>query len=177
MLYFKKFFALLALIGLSMGANASTVHGSIGNLQVFAIGDTNTLAVSETFVAGAVDDVFLFSVITNGLTAGTGASATSTELSFGSANIFNIDNFKFALTNSTGSLLTAIVAAGESVSINPIADGIYGILFQGTATGTNGGFVNGGVVLSAVPVPAAAWLFGSALIGMVGVSRSRKATV
>jgi hypothetical protein len=28
---------------------------------------------------------------------------------------------------------------------------------------------------SAVPVPAAAWLFGSALLGLAGVSRKRKA--
>jgi hypothetical protein len=33
----------------------------------------------------------------------------------------------------------------------------------------------GGVTASAVPVPAAAWLFGSALIGLAGIGRQRKA--
>lgn len=32
-----------------------------------------------------------------------------------------------------------------------------------------------GIFLGAVPVPAAVWLFGSGLIGLVGVARRKKA--
>jgi len=35
-------------------------------------------------------------------------------------------------------------------------------------------YVGATVTVSAVPVPAAAWLFGSGLIGMVGIARRRK---
>jgi hypothetical protein len=31
------------------------------------------------------------------------------------------------------------------------------------------------IVVSAVPVPAAFWLFGSGLIGLIGVARRKKA--
>jgi len=36
-------------------------------------------------------------------------------------------------------------------------------------------FADGGPEVSAIPIPAAAWLFGSGLIGLVGISRRRKA--
>jgi hypothetical protein len=40
---------------------------------------------------------------------------------------------------------------------------------------TAGFFLEGTVSPSAVPVPAAAWLFGSALVGLAGIGRKRKA--
>lgn len=39
---------------------------------------------------------------------------------------------------------------------------------------TTGLFLQGTVTVQEVPVPAAAWLFGSALVGMAGVARKRK---
>jgi len=42
--------------------------------------------------------------------------------------------------------------------------------------GSNGGFTGGSVSPTAVPVPAAAWLFGSGLLGMIGMARRKKAT-
>ncbi|MDH5767086.1 MAG: VPLPA-CTERM sorting domain-containing protein [Gammaproteobacteria bacterium] len=56
---------------------------------------------------------------------------------------------------------------GQSVFNNPDS------LFHGTVV-TLGFFANDPVV-SAVPVPAAAWLFGSGLIGLAGFARRRKA--
>lgn len=39
----------------------------------------------------------------------------------------------------------------------------------------NPDFVNGNVVVSSVPLPAAVWLFGSGLIGLAGISKRKKA--
>jgi hypothetical protein len=41
------------------------------------------------------------------------------------------------------------------------------------ATGTNYLFNSGGISLVAVPIPAAVWLFGSGLIGMIAVARRK----
>jgi hypothetical protein len=40
--------------------------------------------------------------------------------------------------------------------------------------GSKGKYHTTGLAVTSVPVPAAAWLFGSGLIGLVGVSRRRK---
>ena len=41
-------------------------------------------------------------------------------------------------------------------------------------TGTNHVFISGGISPVTVPVPAAAWLFGSGLVGLMGVARKKK---
>ena len=46
----------------------------------------------------------------------------------------------------------------------------------GDATGGGAGYnANFNFTAPAVPVPAAVWLFGSGLLGLVGVARRRKA--
>jgi hypothetical protein len=46
---------------------------------------------------------------------------------------------------------------------------------QSDTNGALGGFDIDAVRVSPVPLPAAAWLFGSALIGFFGLSRRKKA--
>lgn len=60
-------------------------------------------------------------------------------------------------------------------SDNLLAGNLYGLLFTGTVTGTDGGFIAGTYTVSAVPLPPAVWLLLSALVGLVGVVR-RKST-
>ena len=59
------------------------------------------------------------------------------------------------------------------------SEGAGGYTFDGMQVGPTAGFLplfNGTGSLSEVPVPAAAWLFGTGLLGLVGVAR-RKACV
>ena len=58
-----------------------------------------------------------------------------------------------------------------AISIN--GDGTGSVLADAGALGTASGPLT--YTTSAVPVPAAAWLFGSGLIGLAGIGRSRKA--
>ena len=55
--------------------------------------------------------------------------------------------------------------------INELTDGRLriGIHVQGFAVGDSASFVN-----NPVPVPAAAWLFGSGLLGLIGIARRKK---
>ena len=42
-------------------------------------------------------------------------------------------------------------------------------------TGSSAGSYTGGIAVAQTPIPAAIWLFGSALMGLTGVSRRKKA--
>jgi len=68
-----------------------------------------------------------------------------------------------------------IALSGSTITLTTLdgdGDGFYGTSFM-NAFGTIGPVMNGSAV-SAVPVPAAVWLFGSGLMGLAGVARKRK---
>jgi len=92
MIGFKKLLTLFVLLSLSLGANAVTIHGPIGTLGPASLLAPDTLVVSESFVTGVVDDVFLFEVVTNGFLSIASATATSIEL--------DIPEFGFTIFNS-----------------------------------------------------------------------------
>jgi len=68
---------------------------------------------------------------------------------------------------------------GDSFSllVNPLLDASGNVVkapYVGTLPSPNGWNVTGSVTnLSAIPVPAAVWLFGSGLLGLVGIARRR----
>jgi hypothetical protein len=80
----------------------------------------------------------------------------------------------FGLEVYSGGLLVATVTPPSSVIT--LAAGTYTLRFvvQG-GVGANGLVIGTAAAVSGVPVPAAVWLFGSALMGLVGASR-RKAS-
>lgn len=74
----------------------------------------------------------------------------------------NVDAYQFAIATLDGN--------GDGIPGYPMATPPFqgfNATFGGTATVTN-------VDTGQVPVPAAVWLFGSGLLGLVGVSRRRK---
>ncbi len=163
----KKLLILFALMCVSLGASAAhIVHPFIGTLGPVTPGNPDSLVISEPFAAGTVNDIFPFIVDTGGQPSNAGASATSLTLF-----ALDIPDFTFALSDALGDVFfTSFVGSGESVVIENIADGNYGLWFKGTAA-SGGGIVTGVVALTAVPIPAAVWLFGSALVGLFGVRR------
>lgn len=60
----------------------------------------------------------------------------------------------------------------DVINLGPLAAGTYTLEIQGDVPSF--GFAGALIETSAVPVPAAAWLFGSALLGLAGVGRKRK---
>jgi len=81
---------------------------------------------------------------------------------------FDSDNLGFS-TNMTSGYGT-LFSAGTSESVYLTGGGLAGALGFGSASliATTGGALSA-VAITTVPVPAAAWLFGSALVGMVGI--------
>ncbi len=183
----NKLFIIFSLLSISICANATTspaIH-STGNTLGSAT-NPDSFFSNYTFATGdIIDDVYLFNI--DSTTAPSLLSTTATSIELGS--FFGIDNFKFALTDDLGHQMSIWGSAGDSIffSMPPsmatpmpmpmhVSEGTYGIHFTGTVTGSSGGISNI-VAIAPVPVPASAWLFGSALFGLAGISRSRKKTI
>jgi len=65
------------------------------------------------------------------------------------------------------------VTPGENFGLTDLGYGTYHFLISGTTSGLNGGLYAVGTAVAAVPLPAAVWLFGSALLGFLSISKRR----
>ena len=134
-----------------------TLSGPAPFSQVFASGSFDYDATIDVYSNINITSVTSYNSFSNGDASFLDASGA--YLSAGA--IFNL-NFDTALTNAGG---TIGVSAEEVLlfSFTP-PSGLPTVL-------TGSGFVTG---TPAVPVPAAVWLFGSGLIGLIGVARRKK---
>jgi hypothetical protein len=103
---------------------------------------------------------------------------------------FNYDITATAMAmgdEALASALVELIGSGVNISANANADSIIGPSFDDQSTSgsfiielTDGGFAqmnstinSNGSAVSAVPIPTAAWLFGSGLMGLIGISRRK----
>ncbi|MGD2138699.1 MAG: VPLPA-CTERM sorting domain-containing protein, partial [Gammaproteobacteria bacterium] len=96
--------------------------------------------------------------------AGSDYTATSTE-STNSITLFNDPQFVIALTDNGGNWY-------EPTSWFEVAENIYDVMFDNGEVLTIDAVPT--VVETAVPLPAAVWLFGSGLLGLVGIARRKR---
>jgi hypothetical protein len=130
----------------------------------------------------------------------TAASANAITSTIDFANILQITNLQVRLFNASGNSFpvlgspagcpgpgcTLIDAWSTPVNYGPttgtvtvlettvLAAGTYVLQVRGNVVGSAGGSYSGVLNLAPVPVPAAAWLLGSGLVGLAGIARSRR---
>lgn len=176
----------LALLGFAAGANAAVISGDVrieGNATVDLTAESVTFTSGEANVTTGID---LFPM--------SGATAPSGDLTFNTvdwsagttlpATVWKFDNgsdtFEFKLdsitltnpytgTNSvylegTGTLYGTGFTENSNVSFSLFAGGTTGKQSYLSLTSA-----------SPVPLPAAGWLFGSAILGLAGIAKRRKA--
>ena len=175
--------AVFMLFGMS-SANAALVDFTlIGNVETADAGNIFSLSAGNTITAtGSIDDSLLAGgtsgLITNLLiTAGDLTFNESMDL-FGEAWIrLTANGDLYALTyqaeeDQLGSLARFHSSfdsfLGSSISTTPDEFGLYPTL------GITGHWDVSSFTATVVPVPAAVWLFGSGLLGLVGVARRKK---
>lgn len=90
--------------------------------------------------------------------------------SFGQAVNYGVNDVSVDDLYESG--ITGSVGAGlASLTLNNLASGWYTVFVSGANGSLTGSAID--VSVSSVPVPGAVWLFGSALVGLVGASRKK----
>ena len=137
-------------------SNNNGVFPYTNNNALIGLWDTNTINV-ETWYSTIVPD----------------ADYNLVSLSsFGDfTDFFNFgDTVLLYFINDGGPIASGSATITDTFMFSPNIPYSTGVVF---GTGANG---NAAIAVSAVPVPAAVWLFGSGLIGLVGVARRKTAS-
>ena len=164
------------LAGLTLAAMAASAHSAVYNVNL-AITKTLTPTINGT---GTLD-------------TSSGLFNLSWNAARGSVHILDtVTKSATVNTNNQSAFVSTTSCSGVCLLFSPSGPTAFGDSFSGSANGTgdiytvtvDGGWFSsdtvykmtvGDLVTSEVPVPAAAWLFGSALLGLAGVSRNKKA--
>lgn len=155
-------------IGSTWGVEGTTVAQS---LIVNVSNGLSTTVDTNWYVKDFTDDLWLVSTRGDAFISGGSLSAYSgsTPEPFDSGSVlFGSISFMIPKSlGSTGNLLSTGIGDNS---------GIYGQINLFTDTDAGGiGISLRDVSVNAVPVPAAVWLFGSGLIGLIGIARRKKA--
>jgi hypothetical protein len=172
-------FALALFAAPASAITYSPVSITPGGLQETLQPNTSYQYSSPNISAGSgIDDIFSFVYTPPPFIAGDSANAINDLAAInGTATWYYNPSVNNIADVGTVALVSGS-SPGDGTDINfalplPVAGGYFWYRFVGTA-GNAGGQYNLTILTSAVPLPAAAWLFGSVLAGGIGVSRIRK---
>ncbi|OQK17022.1 hypothetical protein AU255_03745 [Methyloprofundus sedimenti] len=192
----KAIFLLASLLLMTGTAQASTMAGAIniiGAMNVWTASSTSVSAAPNQYgdmgVVQSSNGDFanlssarlnVFSIFSDVLTTA-GPVTPPTIINIGGFNngsssisdlLFTVTNIK-DLTFSATSLRMILVATATATGFDDTA---IEFLFEASNNGISGSY-SLTTPVSSVPLPAAVWLFSSALAGLVGVSRRKSTSV
>ncbi|MCK9607318.1 MAG: hypothetical protein M0R33_12825 [Methylomonas sp.] len=177
----------------SNGSSAGGMNGAAYSTNVYAkpggyaLNDAPLLNLTHQLVSstsGNLVTVTSFLQNSTDVVTGGGYDVTVTPMAYGTMGDGNIRNYNafFTLVFDSTNLTDTSATADQIVYGDMTALGLMGPMLTGSMgmTAFSGGGSMGGAPLSLsisevapVPVPAAGWLFGSALLSLLGASRRK----
>lgn len=150
----------------TLSIGAAVAGQNVINVSTLQLGGDEVL----TLDGGGTDSSFIIN-IDGDLKLNSGRVELTGGLTFDEV-LFNVGGkVSFSGGGNSSILMGTILALGGETAISPG-------LIQGTLIGTKISLVSGAdldtPLPSPIPLPAAAWLFGTALIGLIGYGRRRK---
>lgn len=142
------------LLALPLAGTAATIT-SFSSLAGTSVPDIDFYSgTGSSVVITSADDDFFVDVWT--VDVGAGESATfdyklSSFVPFKDISGFSVNDLGHGFTN--------------------LSEGVYNFIISGKSTGLNGGVYQVGTTV--VPLPAAVWLFGTALFGVLGITKRK----
>ena len=161
-------------LGLLPGNENPVATGGSGGLGAGGISyDTDTNVLSIDIVWGSANG---FVDLTGNVSAshihGFTASPPPTGFSQNAGVLYTLHTLTGFNTSASSGGFTGTVGIQEIHEAGLLA----GQTYINVHTPTNGpGEIRGQLVVNPIPIPAAVWLFGSGLIGLIGVARRKKA--
>jgi len=162
--------------------SGATAHGITGwkhqtDIGIIKVAEDMLISIAASAVTGNVLNNFGMTVF-EGMDTNTGGyshhggwngngTASTNDNPFGTQGVTYL---KHDGTVDSNNLFTFLAEAGQ----------VYSLYLGGNGVGTWNNNVEGyqlDITTSAVPVPAAVWLFGSALLGLTGLSRKKKSNL
>ncbi len=154
----------------SLGSDSALAVDYDANLILGQAHTYNHLVTNTLDLSGAFTDTGTFTLPHAG---SVNISIHDSELSSSFVNFLDVSHFTVLDPLNTELFSTGV--SGNLVDAHfvlpGLSSGTYTLQFAGSADGAMGGAYD--VKVSAVPLPAAAWLFGSALLGFVTYSARR----
>ncbi|WP_157726491.1 VPLPA-CTERM sorting domain-containing protein [Imhoffiella purpurea] len=181
---------LISIAGVTNAATISSINGTVSFSGIMTLNasmlNATSITFSEVYTSNATEDLsemylastsdFPFHDASKALTEFNGFSWNPDDVAGKTIWSYNNDTLKFTATEITqydqrsGYLFVAI--SGTISSIDPkyqSTAGTFTLTTQGDSLEAT--FSAGS---SSVPLPAASWLFGSALLGLAGLARTRR---
>ena len=106
---------------------------------------------------------------------GVGGFVTNIDVTVGTTSVLNISPFTVNLYAESGGVpFGPSLGGGTNFNLPSLPSGMYDLVITGAASGVLGGEYVGTVAASPVPLPAAAWLLLSGLVGVGAMARRRR---